>query len=173
MKPYRVVARIKNNRLWRALAHAFPQAKSAADFSRATGVDQSRLGELINIKAWPARIVKDSVIWNPVAIRLSEMTGEDPWVLFDPSLYGQKAHVLTAEVSLADMATLPCDGGLLEAEARVELESRMRALNPRERAVVRQRMREIPLRQISAQLGISNERVWQIEGRAHEKIAEA
>ena len=91
VKPYRIIARIKNNRLWQAILVLYPDVKTQADASRVLDMTQQDLGQYINLKRWPGRIVKGEIRWAKVAIKLSRALAYEPEYLFDPELYGVNA----------------------------------------------------------------------------------
>jgi hypothetical protein len=137
-RPYRIVARLKNNRLWSAACRAFsldPTTASQSAIGRALGLDPSTIGHLLNMRKWPGKRGSDgSIEWTDRALDISAMVAEPPEWLFDPSLYGRQANRLSIEVSEQQVIG---DGGIKAIEDRVTVAQchTRAALSPRAKAI--------------------------------------
>lgn len=164
---YRIIAKIKNNRLWTALRLQWPDARTQADMSRRVGfAHAASLGSLLSIKRWPGcrrcqfgvgsahhpnTINQCDRGWWPDAWRVADAVRSTPEYLFEPELYGQAPQTITLTL---DRPALEATGMLAlpsaspetlvldaeEARARIKaLEEALTALTPRERWVLRLR----------------------------------
>ena len=191
MKPYRVVATIKNNRLWSAITQAWPEVRNQADAARRLEIDGSRLGLLLNMKLWPgcaycargydgAHSCRNG--WRPLAHKVAEAVAETPEYLFDPVLYGRPARRIEIEMGLPALAQAgaialpPAPDEILEAEAlQAAIAGAMSTLTPREAAVLDLRFglsdgRERDLEEIGETFAVGRERIRQIEVKALRKL---
>lgn len=147
---YRIEARIKNGRLWAALRRACPGAQTQAEIARQCGVKAETLSGLLTMRLWPGLRGhrgngEPARPWSKVAYLLAEITGETPEFLFDPALYGRRAHKVVFEMDQAQLA----QHGLLELppapdevlERTIELPALIKeslaALPPAEQSVLR------------------------------------
>ena len=181
MRPYRVVVRVKNNRLWRAIKQAFPLVLSQSDAAGEIGITGTSLGVLLNMKKSPiSKIGKDR--WTLQARRVAEAVGESPEYLFDPALYGAgpiRAEVEVQPRQLADVGLLALPSSPDEVigarEDQEVLDKALSKLPPRERRVLTERFGlddgwEKPISEISDGLAVSTTRVRQIQARALRKL---
>src|SRR3990167_9310868 len=101
IKPYRVVARLKNNRLWQAIIEKWPTVKTQSDAARELGMTPVLIGDLLNMTFWPAKRKKfeetGAIEWSPVAEKLWLILGKDPTYLFSPKYYGVRPTALAIE----------------------------------------------------------------------------
>ncbi len=101
---YRIVARIKNNRLWQSIREAFPDVRTQTEAARRLGIGPTILGDLLNMRRFPYRAIKGNrgrhrlknerqeghaSEWSPIALRIAEFLGQPVDYLFDPVLYGR------------------------------------------------------------------------------------
>lgn len=95
-RDYRVVARLKNNRLWGQILLIFPHVKNQADAARALEVSETDIGKLLNMTIWP--YIHHRQTWNSLAVSVATKLKETPDYLFDGRLYGQKPAALVLEL---------------------------------------------------------------------------
>ena len=190
-RDYRLVARLKNNRLWEAITTTYPSVRTQSDAARAMQLDPGRLGELINMAYWPrcptvewgrthgkrgqSCTCRDG--WFLIAWKVADAVFEEPHYLFDRVLYGQRPTVLDMEVDRPEMVALvgriALPGPDQEAEANERhrlLQDALASLSSKEQTVLRGRFgldgEERALKDIADEFGITRERIRQIEARA-------
>lgn len=187
VKPYKLVVRIKNNRLWRAVLELHPWVKTQHQAADAVGVALPTFGLLLNMKHWPGRVVKDETCWSKSAAQVSKALGYEPSYLFDPVYYGAKAvqapkfiqfEVAINEVEQIGLLELPPPAE--EVAEKLHLESNllrtMASLTPREEGVLRMRFgiggeKEHTLREIAGKMHFTCiESVRHIEHKALRKL---
>lgn len=183
IKPYRIVAKIKNNRLWHAVTTRFPDVTNQHEAAQRLGLKDTEFGRYVNMCVFPARIVDGQYVYRPTAHRIADLLGQDVEWLFDPQLYeGKVPSRLTVEVGLQALTAShtrelpPGPGELAETSERDQLlRDAIAQLNPREALVLSKRFgldggEEYTLREIAQEIGLSGNRVNQIEARALEKL---
>lgn len=179
MSDYVVQIKVKNAPMLRAMrAMGFA---SAAELSRACGVDQSRLGEYLNLKRSP--MLQDGM-WRDDFMRIAEVLRAMPADLFPPQHLQAPLRKNTAETEMrfselagpdiaAAWLSSPEDK-LISDDVRQKLKDAMDALPDRYRYVLESRFGlmgpEKTLDEVGADLGLSRERVRQMEARALRKI---
>ena len=185
-RAYRIVAKIKNNRLWRSIEETFPTLKSQSAMSKKLRISQICLGELLNMKYWPYNVKRQR--WTPTALYLSKRLGESPEYLFDPELYGKpplvtQVSIETDRLALPDAlrlmlppepSTSPEDALSQDDRVRLITEA-LTLMTEREAAVLSLRFGlkdgdEHTYKEIGEKLGISNTRAQQIERTAIHKL---
>jgi len=178
---YRLIARIKNNRLWAAIQARWPGVKSQNEAARCLGVGASYLGLLLNMRVWPYN--RHAEEWSPVAIRIAKRLRETPEHLFEGALYGIRPQVIDLAVDRPALeaaglialpeSTQPDEVAMVE-ERRAALEAALDTLTPREAHVLRARFgfdgAERTLENIGNEMDVSPERVRQIEKKALRKL---
>lgn len=179
-KPYRIVAKIKNNRLWRAILDMFPAVQTAADASRALGVYQSVLGVLLNMRYWP---YTERAGWTRTAMAIADRLAYPPEYLFDPQLYGRpplpcvEIEIGPKELQTIGLLSLPPSPDEVVENHRVKavLESALMKLTPRESDVLRRRYglwdgTPVSVKDVAIDLDLSRSRIAQIEAKALRKL---
>lgn len=166
----RLEARIRNNRLWHVI-HV--EHGTVAAFCETHGLEQSRVGELLNLKCSSLR--KDGT-YIAMAVRLAtiaKMLIED---LFPPALYETPAESVAMEIPMSALSSATRAALVYNAPepddlaARLAVHAALRSLKPQEERVVKMRFGidgpQMTLTEVGAQIGVSKERVRQIEHRA-------
>lgn len=176
-QPYRLVGRLKNNRLWSAILATFPAVRTQADAARELGITQSQIGELLNGTHWPCR----NGAWSRVATRLAVALHTPEEYLFDPDLYGKALPRVDVELvygpramkaGAARLALPPAqEDGILRREQRDAIKAALKTLTPRRQRVIEMRFglddgEERTLSEVAEAFGIGTERVRQIEAQA-------
>lgn len=172
----RIELRTRNNVLWHAIFDLYP---SVAEFCRRHRFNQQDVGRLLNLAFSPYLSSGEP---RPLARRLSEITGIGVSVLFPLALYdGQIPRQLSAEVTSARWlaetahraALAPGVDADLDAERRrAALAVALERLPARTARVLRLRFgleadgEEQSLAAVGVAIGVSTERVRQIEAKA-------
>lgn len=182
-KEVRIEARVRNNVLWHAIYDMWP---SVAEFCRDSGFNQISIGAYLNLKQIPISTEgKFKGRWKPSAQKLAEYLGIPLEDLFPLYLYDLPNKQVTLELSQKQLATTE-QLDLLPAPKTVEdemvrrdfLEATtevLKTLWPREERIIRMRFgldedREATLKEVSQALGVTPERVKQLESRALQKL---
>ena len=178
-RDYRILVRIKNNRLWTAITETWPDVKNQSDAARRLGSTPQALNALLNMRIWPYSRRRG---WGRLAQRIADALRSIPDYLFTEDLYGVKATPIEFEV---DRPTLESIGVCAHADSpdvlveRVErvgvIASVLRALNANEAMVLRRLYgldgEDVERRQdIGQSLGVGSMRVGQIHARALQKL---
>jgi hypothetical protein len=190
--PYRLVGRIKNNRLWQAIVTKYPDVRTQADAAWALGLSQQEMGGLLNATAatrchdkgstrlkWCARVQK-------VCRRLKIL----PDAVFDELYYGRPLPVVEAVWTPKGLMTTGAsvklvttgdgeqaqESAVREQEYRRAIAAALPLLTRRnQRAVIAMRFGldghdEMTLNDIAATLNLTRERIRQIEIAALGKL---
>lgn len=177
-KAFRVNIKIRNNRLLKALEDAFPGC-SQCMIARSIPIPASDLSALINIRLSP--LVPKTGKFSKKVIRLSDALGERPEYLFDPELYGYRPPKLESEVSASALGfqeRLLLQGDSEESPGQTDLQENLNELiselPEREQSIIKRRfgLNGPPetLEQIAESMGITRERVRQIEKNILNKL---
>ncbi len=177
---YRIVARIKNNRLWAAVLTLWPDVKSQADAARRCGCNKTCFGKLLNMTVWPYSRQKNK--WWSSAQQIADAVRSTPDYLFDGDLYGLRARQIEFEVSRPALESV----GLLalsespdilveQTERNQAIASALSILTIREAMILNRRFGldngiEEDRVSIGVSLNISAKRVSQIEELALRKL---
>lgn len=180
VKPYRIVARLKNNRLWTSIQTTFPGTRTQREAARKLGVQETVLGQLLNLSRHPSSKRHQ---WLPTARKIAQTLREEEQYLFDPALYGRRAFPIVFE-----MDALPAlqrsglflidpspDDALMCRDRRDRIMKVMMAMTKRESFVLMKRFGlgdETPqtLEEIGETLGVGGECIRQIEQKALRKL---
>jgi RNA polymerase sigma factor (sigma-70 family) len=176
MKDYRLTIKVRNNRILKAIESVggTPGQKWCA----AKGLVYWRLNELINMTIGP--LTEDYEL-HPEAAKLCDVLGKLPEDLWsNDQLYPLQKNFSDMEMNLAQVvALLPkeyqsydLDLSEFERSQTKDLVSRVvSTLMPREQEVIWMRFKEeLSLEECGMRLGISRERVRQIESRSIRKL---
>jgi RNA polymerase sigma factor (sigma-70 family) len=179
-KPYRIKAKIQNNRLWLGILARFPWVRTQADAARALGMEPTTLGVFLNMRVWPYAAVRKR--WRPSALKICDALFADPEEIFDPALYGRKANPLELEVSVPELRA----SGLLQLppapdevvqlhELQEAVKKAIGTLRLREQEILQARFGldgspRKTLGEIAAQLGLCKETIRRIEAKALRKL---
>lgn len=181
-REYRIVAKIKNNRLWSAIQRRWPDVQTQSDASRRLDVSPSDLGRLLNMQIWPFSDNRRRSGWWPIAHKIADALYQDPEFLFDGILYGQPPKHVDLVV---DREALEIHGLIPSQDdplTRLELHEQadtfhevLATLSPREEAVIKYRFGledgiERTLSEVGGFFDLGAERIRQIEGRALQKM---
>ena len=177
IKPYRVILKLKNNRLWRALIEKWPEIKTQSDAARMTGVAPGIIGGLLNMKFWPAKKKKfeetGAIEWWPLAEKLWLILGKDPEYLFAPRYYGIKPQLLELEFKPDELESV----GLLSLpgpeEPHTQFDKVLSTLTPREAQILKMRFgdEEASLEDCGRLFKLTKTSIAQIEAKTLRKIA--
>lgn len=174
--PYRVKARVQNNRLWRAIERTFPDVTTQTEAAKRLGLPQPTLNAWLNMRQLPA-------VERALARRIADQLKETPEYLFDRSLYGTPPRPVVLEMDarqLADVGLLQLppapDEALETTERRAAVEHALETLPGREADVLRARFdldeagEEWTHHQIGEAIGLSGTRSCQIEASGLRKL---
>jgi RNA polymerase sigma factor (sigma-70 family) len=180
---YRVIAKIKNNRLWDAICRRWPDCQNQNDAARRLRISPQDLGRLLNMQAWPYSTQRNA--WTPRGEKIARALRETCDYLFDRELYGRPATpvellldrpALQASGLIALPPAAP-DAELVEAEGQQALDKVLKTLSPREEKVIRLRFgldspdgAEQTYAQVGKAFGVGRERIRQIEHRALRRL---
>lgn len=170
MSDFNLLIKIRNGRMLRKMREHGHY--TAASLSRATGVTQSEIGKLLMLKEGP--ICKKSGDVRKGPLKICEALNATMLDLWPPSMCEYRAPKTNVEVDLS----LEQVAGLLDQDQdhvlaieNKEVLGRLKAvLSPRELLVIDGRYRGDTLREIGLQLGVKQERIRQLEARAHRKM---
>lgn len=185
-KPYRIVAKVKNNRLWSALIAVYPNCQNQSDAARVFKIHPTQFGVLINMKTWPARIEDGEIIWSPLAKRIAAHLGVEPDFIFDPKFYGRNIGVprmIELEVGVKELehrGVMELPPPAEEIVAAAQLKDVVRhvlaeGLTPKEEQVARMFFGigepcEYSLKEIAEKFGVGVPRIRQILDKVNEKL---
>lgn len=185
-KPYRVVARLKNNRLWQAILLRFPEVVTQSDAARSLNITPQEFGQLLNMTTWPSKSRRDGSsepTWTKTACRIAATLHVTPDYLFDAELYGRRPQPLSLEVdpsaalSWEALHALPLapDEELERQESELEMKNglatALRTLEPKLVYVLTRRLGldgrdPATLQQVGDDLSVGGERIRQMEQKA-------
>lgn len=139
MKPYRIVARLYNNRLWRAVTDLYPHVVTQKQAAAQLGINYITFNRLMTMRCWPKGKGGD---WWKIATKIADAVVYPPEYLFDETLYGRKPDVATMEIDARDLPALgllslpPAPDEVVErSEVAEEVEKAVQCLAPREQRV--------------------------------------
>jgi RNA polymerase sigma factor (sigma-70 family) len=198
--PYRILARLKNNRLLSALTETWPHIASQAGFAKQLGIGPSELGRFLNMSYWPGCVHQRQGIacrrassgqcrdgWTRTAWRIVKRLkfNYPPEWLFDEHLYGQRVHPVSIPLTEraiqqalawqgSDPGSTPETAMVTEAR-RQAIQTVLNSLTPREAFILSRRFglddgHEWTLDDLAKELDRSRERVKQIERKALRKL---
>ncbi len=171
MSDFNLQIKIRNARMLRKMREHGHH--TAADLSRASGVSPTEIGRLLMLKSGPINELNGDV--RPSALKICEALNATMQDLWPASMCGYRAPLSGVEVEL----TLGQVAGLLgqsqedpthAIENRDTLTRLYAVLNARERRVVDLRSQNETFEQIGKELGVTRERIRQIEFNAHRKM---
>ena len=178
-KPYRIVAKIKNNRLWTAIQEMFPGANQRHAAEK-LGVGESLLGCYLNMTIFPYKYHQR--YWSKSSRRIAGQLGHPVDYLFDPTLYGRKPlPQVELEIDPRDLPALnlialpPAPDEVLDhALLRAKIQEVLLNFTERERTVLSDRFGlngEVrSLEEIACDQNVTRERIRQIENKALRKL---
>jgi RNA polymerase sigma factor (sigma-70 family) len=170
--PFRLDIRVRNNRLIKARERL--GYKSAPEAAQACGISYTTLNHLEGFKISP---LQTDGTWTESALKLAEFLYEDPAELWPKeALFVQKSRA-SVEASFEDIRRLSGDPPemrmMIEADhgTRTKLLAAMSALSPQQKEVIEARFAgDNTLDEVGAEMGLSRERVRQIENSALTKL---
>lgn len=178
MSDYNLQVKVRNARILRAMRKL--GMETAADLSRASGVSQSILGHLLNLKLAPRR--EKNGEWRQAALAVADAlccepddlwTVEQQWMALDRNVVEREVASADVRAMLATDALDP--SRLLEGlQAAQQCRGMLDTLSPRERQVISAYYGIGCDEQTFGEIGdahdVSSERVRQIEIRALQKL---
>ena len=179
-RAYRVIAKLKNNRLYHAILARWPEVQTQNAMAERLGMRPTALGKLLNMTWWPWSTRREA--WSPVAIRVATRLRETPEYLFDAELYGRAPSPLVLEV---DRPMLEASGMLALPEGPEDvyakkqmlegLAAALHSLRPREEKILRARFGletgvAQTLEEIAKTEAVTRERIRGIESKALRKL---
>jgi len=184
-RAYRLLVKIKNNRLWSAIVRMHPQVITQMDACRALHIkNPSVLGELLNMTRWPYNVKRNT--WWKAAEDIAGQLKDTPEFLFDGRLYGKRPIQKEIAIEVGDekwieahLAFLEIQGPpeeeLMEKETKLALKKILATLTPREEQVLNFRFglndtEDLDLDETAKRFFISRERVRQIEAKALRRL---
>lgn len=180
-KAYRIVAKLKNNRLWAAILRQWPGVKTQIEAAHRLGIAPNDLGRLLNMTVWPYSERRGGRWW-PIADRVARRLRETPEYLFDRGFYGRMPAPLAVEfdrpaLEASGLLSLPPapDDVATAAALRETVREALTALKPREAEILRRRFGLADgdvetLDAIGADFGVGKDRINQIEKQALRKL---
>ncbi len=182
MKDYRVEVKVKNNKLWQHMART--GYSNAARLSRESGVSYPTLIKYLNLKATPLLLSGE---WSRSILQLAGFLRCMPEDLFPPQHLEVplEKNSGAVEMSLEEVTALPGslmaltddrtpETAMMDAEVHILLKDAIHCLTEREQEVLNFRWgldgTVMTLRETGARLGITKERIRQIEKRALVKL---
>lgn len=181
-KAYRVVAKLKNNRLWSAIRSEFPDVTTQSAAARALGCRPTEIGRLLNMTVWPC----GRRGWWFSARTLATRLRETPDYLFEAALYGVAPGPIALELDRPALeaagvfALVPGPEEALDRREREQaFDSRIAeavsTLSPREQRVIRGRFgletgEALTCAAMGAREGVGGARITQIERKALAKL---
>ncbi len=178
LKDFRITSKVQNNLLLKAIEAT--GASSIAEFCRTHQMTHATLGDLINFKRLP--IQEKSGRWRPIVVRLSQILLCLPEDLFAEAHYNTvESNIISQEVSQSEVEFIL--ENVQDHDPQLALEHHqinqaiarnLQTLTPREEHIIRMRFgldcEEMTLKAIEKKLGITQERVRQIEKKALRKL---
>ncbi len=170
MSDFNLLIKIRNGRMLRKMReHGF---YTAASLSRASGVSQAAVGDLLMLKAGPINKLTGDL--RKATLKICAVLNSTMQDLWPASMCEYRAPKTNVEVDLS----LEQIAGLLDHEAdpmlaienKDVLDRLYDVLTPRERRVVEARSREATLEDLAEEFGVSSPRIGQIEAKAHRKM---
>lgn len=182
LAPYRVLARVKNNRLWSTILRQWPGVHTQRKAAERLKVSETDLGRLLNIRYWPWN--PQTQTWTLLATQIAKRLRETEEYLFDPELYGRAPRpVLALEfdrpaLEATGLLPLPApapDALVERTETKQALSQLLDGLPARERAVLVSRFGfddrpEATLAEIGEAQGVTKERIRGIEANALRRL---
>lgn len=187
-RPFRLVGRLKNNRLWTAIIEQFPAVVTQTDAARALGISPTAIGNLLNCTTWPYSTSDRGRYqpgWTKLARRLERLLAVPAEHLFDPRIYGTELPRVDVELvfnrrvfdASAARLALPSnqEDDLLSETETTAIDDALRLLTPKEQKVVEARFgssggRKHTYKEVGHILDLSVERIRQIEAKALRKL---
>ncbi len=184
MNDIRVIIRFKNNCLYKRIFSKWP---SVSAFCRDSGLNDFTVGELINFKTSPLSknphglkknfvYGDDGVLWKSTAVNIANALGCLPEHIFPEALREARKNKYEMEVntfklsnnSLLQIEASDPEKDLIKAEMSVRLRAVVKELTPRQQKIISERFGLYDgniktLEELAGELGISRERVRQIE----------
>lgn len=194
VRPYRITARISNNRLWSAIRQTFPHITSQREAAEQLGTSPTTLCAILGLRYWPGcrRQKKCDGLngchdgWSATAWMIANIVCETPDYLFDASLYGRQANPIILELDkpfliASGLLALPAwpEDIVFEGQRGTAINDTLDTLPPRTADVVRRRFGLPPyedtqtLDAVGEAIGVTRERVRQIEAGALRKLRHA
>ncbi len=170
MSDFNILIKIRNGRMLKKMReYGF---YTASDLSRATGVTPGEVGRLLMLRSGPINKITGDLRKGPLKIcEALNSTMQDLWPASMCEYRAPKTDV-EVDLSLEQIAGLldNDDDPMLAIENMDILGRLYDVLSPRERWIVERRSREDTLGEIAKEVGVTKERIRQIEFKAHRKM---
>jgi DNA-binding CsgD family transcriptional regulator len=165
---YHVKVKVRNGRIIGRMREV--GIPSLAELSRRSGVTQQVIGKIVGMKELPRR---QNGEWRDAVMSISSALHCEPETLFNEQQSTTPLRQNGGEtfMDIEQVTTLMGGSDTLEAVENRQTASRFLAiLNPRERAVVEAHMHGATYDEIGDELGVTRERIRQIEAKAIRKM---
>ncbi len=179
-KDYRVTVKVRNNRILKAIERS--GGEPGQKWCEAHGLGYATVNSLINMTGSP---VNDDGSMRPTAQRLCDVLNVIPDDLWSAeqlypleknfSSFDMDYTEVSALISGGEQSYLPDFHGLEQEEIATMIDQCCLELTPNEETVIRMRFGlggedELSLEQVAQHLGVTRERIRQIEGKALRKL---
>ncbi len=181
-KEIRVEARLRNNRLYRAIFDVYP---NVSVFCKSGGFQETTVGALLNLKKWPLiKRGEHKGEYLKICVKIANFFGYLPEVLFPLPLYSLKTVKVEKEFFFAELPGIlqaqylpepetPRDI-LAQKQLKVAVEEALATLTPREELVLKKHFGidgdEETFEEIGTEFGVCPQRINQIEKNAFRKL---
>lgn len=180
MKEYRIDAKIRNNLILRRIESM--GYKTIAEFCRDYSFSNGAIGDLVNLKE--KAICSNSTKFRPIVKKLAEILSCEPEYLFteDQKIMEIKSNKKIIEMEEKQIKYISDNPGYLlenmypekliyENDSKKVTDDAMSFLDENQKKVIEMRVFEDKtLKEISQNLGLTTERIRQIESKAFRKL---
>jgi RNA polymerase sigma factor (sigma-70 family) len=167
MSDFNLKVTVRNAHLLRAIRSKFD---SAADFSRATGICQSKVSALITMRESP--LLKNGLP-SPLADLVCDFLGKNFEELWPGKMAEMRRKKASHEVEMSMAEVEQLADPMNQARQRKMLVGWAGNLRPRELQAITLRMEGATLEEAGEALGVTRERFRQIEAKALRKMRDA
>ena len=166
-KDFNIKVTVRNGRLLNAIRKRY---ESVADLARQMGRSPTNINPLVTMTVKPI----NEKGWTDLALDVAAMVGEDPEDLWPKYMREIKLKKATAEVSmdLDSVKQIMADGSSEKSLSQIGVIKQLsEGLSPREKQVLDMRwMKNQTLEECSKVVGLSRERIRQIESKTFRKM---
>jgi len=183
-KAYRLLVKIKNNRLWSAIVRIHPDVQTQMDACRVLDITPTTLGPLLNMTRWPHN--SKTGTWSRTAEDIARKLKDTPEFLFDGRLYGKRPIKREIAIEIGDEKWIeahsafleiqgPPEEALMEKEIKLALKKVLATLTPKEEIILSYRFglndgNERTLDEVAEKFSRTKETIRQIEAKALRKL---
>jgi len=171
MNEIRVIVQLKNNIMLKEMErNGFFTNASLSD---ATGVSQSDIGNMINLRA--SSVFTKEGIYRKACTAISYYLGVSEEILFPPKIYKYNTNKTISEIGIEEIERYKLQSDpeemVLNKILHEKLEIAMDTILPREKEVIKLRIYEDKtLDEVGKILGVTKERVRQIEAKGLSRL---